>query len=463
MLDARRGLADRLERFLAHHHDKFLISQFIFLIVFVSIIFVPPFLGEPALEDTRYTHWGLFANYLLWSLWFPLVLISVVFTGRSWCGIFCPMGASSEWASRYGLHRPIPSWMRWEGTPHVSFLIITILGQTTGVREHPESVMLLFGGMFACAVLFGVLFAQGKRAWCRHTCPVGLLLGLFSRLGVVQFWPKRRAPGENRYAERGMCPTMIDINRKDESRHCIECFKCVHPESGGGQKMSFRRPGMEIEQIRHYNPNVMEVAFFFIGIGTALGGFLWLVLESYQEMRQNLGVWALSHGHSWIGGTGPSWLMSVHPERGEVFNWLDFILISGYMLVWAGGTAVVLGLATLASAYLAGSKAATGTLYQRFLELGYQYAPVCLVSLIIGLGYNLFLPLGYFGDSAPDIAKEVLLAMGLLWSVHLGNRILAEQNVRGFRRVMALLPGIAGSAATGFAWWIAIFGPPGAG
>lgn len=196
------------------------------------------------------------------------------------------------------MQRPVPAWLRWEGTPHVSFFIITVLGQTIGVREHPQGVAVVFGGTFACAVLFGILYARGKRAWCRHACPIGLLLGLFSRLGIVQFAPKRQVAGIVRYTERGICPTLIDINRKDESRHCIECFKCVYPDSGGGLKMTFRNPGLEIEKIREHNPNVMEVAFFFIGIGTALGGFLWLSLESYQNLRESVGIWALDHGQT---------------------------------------------------------------------------------------------------------------------------------------------------------------------
>jgi polyferredoxin len=36
------------------------------------------------------------ARFLIWTLWFPLVFLSVLVTGRSWCGVLCPMGAASE-------------------------------------------------------------------------------------------------------------------------------------------------------------------------------------------------------------------------------------------------------------------------------------------------------------------------------------------------------------------------------
>jgi hypothetical protein len=394
----------------------------------------------------------------MWGLWFPLVLLSVVFTGRSWCGLMCPMGAASEWASKSGLKKSIPWWLRSEWTPHVSFLIITILGQTIGMREHREGVAIVFGATLACGIIFGFLYGNaeahhGKRAWCRHTCPIGLLLGLFSRMGIVQFTPKRKIIHLARYTERGVCPTMININRKDESRHYIECFKYVYPDKPtAGLRLELRKPGVEIENIREHNSNIMEVMFFFIGIGTALGGFLWLFLEQYQTMRLAFGEWALNLGWLWIGDPAPGWLVSSHPQRGEVFNWLDFICISGYMIIWALGSCVVLSLCTAAASFVAGQAGADGTLYSRFLELGYQYAPVCLVSLIIGLGSKLFPPLDILGPNAPDIAKEVLFSISFVWSIYLGWHLLAKQGLPRAERLLPLIPGMVGSSLAGVSW-----------
>jgi hypothetical protein len=167
----------------------------------------------------------------------------------------------------------------------------------------------------------------------------------------------------------------------------------------------------------------------------------------------------LGLGWTWFGEPASIWVASVHPERGEVFNWLDVVAISIFMLLWAGGAAVVLALATLASAYLAGAAGADGTLYARFLELGYQFAPVCLVSLVIGLGGQLFAPLGALDPGAPDIAKQLLFALGLAWSVYIGWRLLGVQGLPPDKRLLPLFPGVAGSAAAGIAWWVGIFGP----
>jgi len=457
-VEARPSLPGRVEGFFVRHRERLVWVHATMFLFFLAVVLGPLLLEEPPEPATPLTHFTTFANYAMWGLWFPLVFVSVIATGRSWCGLFCPMGAVSEWVNRRGLKRPIPAWLRWEGTPVVSFILITLLGQTVGVRDHPEAIAELFGGTMLLAVVIGFLYGRNKRAWCRHACPIGVLLGVFSRLGAVQFAPKRRKAGGEGYTEKGVCPTLIDIQRKEESRHCIQCFRCVKPASRGGLFLRLRRPGEEIERIREHHPNPAEVAFLFLGTGVVLGGFLWLVLPSFRTLRQEIGAWAIERGMYWVGEPGPWWLMSVHPERREVFNWLDFGLIVGYMSVWMVGIAVLLSLTTALAAALAGRLGATGGFGQRFVELGYQYAPVAMVSLIIGLGTELFAPLEQLHAQAPGMAKGILFSVSLLWSLRLGERILSHQGVAGRQRLLPLLPGLAGSMAVGLAWWPAIFG-----
>lgn len=452
--------AAAIERFFVRYREQLTWIHMLMFVGFLLLLFLPPFLSDPAEHATPLTHFTTLANYLIWGAWFPLVFLSVIFTGRSWCGLLCPMGAASEWANKKGLQRAIPSWVSWEGTPIISFLIITILGQTLGVRDHPEAIAEVFGTTMLAAILLGYFYGRRKRAWCRHMCPIGLLLGVFSRLGAVQFWPKRKKTGGDAYTERGICPTMIDINRKEESRHCIECFRCVHPKSRGGLSLRLRRPGEEIEQIRDHNPNAAEIWFLFIGTGISLGGFLWLVLPFYSDLRQRVGEFFIDHNAFWIGESGPWWLMSVHPERREVFNWLDFIMIVSFMLACTLLLTIVLALCTYMAAWLSGKLGGDGKLKQRFVELGYQYAPVAMISLIIGLGGELFDAMHYIGVESAQIgyAKGLLFLASLLWSIYLGDRILARQGLTTNQRWLPHIPGITGSVVVGLAWWPAIIG-----
>lgn len=452
-------LSGRVEAFFVRHRSRLAWVHLTFFAAFLAIILGPLLLPEPPEHATPLNNLTEAASYALWGLWFPLVFLSVLVTGRSWCGLMCPMGAASEFANRRGLRRAIPAWVRWEWLPVVSFVVITVLGQTVGVRDHPEAAALIFGGTMGLAIVFGAVWGRlQRRAWCRHACPIGLLLGIFSRLGAVQFATKAPKPGGDRYTETGLCPTMIDIARKEESRHCIECFRCVEPKAKGGLRLRLRRPGEEVERIREHHANPVEVWFLFIGTGIALGGFLWLVLPLYQELRQAFGVWAIEREWFWIGEPGPWWLMSVHPERREVFVWLDFLMISGFMGAFAAAFAAALAATTGAASWLAGHLGADADFRTRFVELGYQYAPVAMISLVIGLGGELFDGLAVLGASAPAAGKAICFALALTWSLWLGNAILARQGVAGPSRALPLLPGLAGSLLAGGAWWVAIFG-----
>lgn len=452
--------AAAIERFFVTYRDQLVWVHMAMFVGFLILLFLPVFLSEPSENATPLTHFTVTANYLIWGAWFPLVFLSVIFTGRSWCGLLCPMGAASEWANKKGLQRKIPAWVRWEGTPIVSFLIITLLGQTVGVRDHPEAIAEVFGGTMLAAILLGYVYGRNKRAWCRHMCPIGLLLGVFSRLGAIQFWPKRKKSGKDTYTERGICPTMIDINRKEESRHCIECFRCVHPKSRGGLYLRLRRPGQEIEQIRDHNPNETEVWFLFLGTGIALGGFLWLVMPFYNVLRQRVGEFFIDHNAFWIGESGPSWLMSVHPERREVFNWLDFFMIVGFMVACMLILTAALALSTYLAAWLSGKLGGDKTLRQRFVELGYQYAPIAMVSLIIGLGGELFESMRYIGLESMHIGyvKGILFVASLFWSIYLGDRILSRQGLKLKQRWLPHIPGVTGSVLVLLAWSPAIIG-----
>ncbi|MGH7058339.1 MAG: 4Fe-4S binding protein, partial [Acetobacteraceae bacterium] len=143
---------------------------------FLVLVVVPLVLPAPPDGAQLFSNFTLTANFLIWGLWFPLVFVSVIFTGRSWCGVLCPMGASSEWVNRIGLKRAVPRWIRWEGAPVVSFIVITILAQTIDARGFPEGIAEVFGFTLACALIVGFLYGPGyhKRTWCRHLGPIGL-------------------------------------------------------------------------------------------------------------------------------------------------------------------------------------------------------------------------------------------------------------------------------------------------
>jgi hypothetical protein len=168
------------------------------------------------------------------------------------------------------------------------------------------------------------------------------------------------------------------------------CARCVSPQKSGGLALRLRMPGAEIAGIARHHPAASEVWFLFLGTGVALGGFLWLVLPQYQSLRMALVNWAMGNGYTWLGEPGPSWLMVVHPEAREVFVRLDFLLITGWMVAVMLALAGALAGLHAAGAWVAGKFGAAGSFRDRFVALSYQAAPAAMISLLLGLGVDLF-------------------------------------------------------------------------
>ena len=440
MVDRVRAIED----FFVKNREKFICLYIGMLIIFAVLIGIPPFLPLPAEDATIWDNFALLAKFLIWGLWFPLVLFSVILFGRLWCGLLCPQGALAEYAGKKRLNRPIPRWMRWEGMPIISFIVVTILGQLVGVRDYPLAAAEILVGTMVLATLVGFLYANGRRPWCRYLCPIGPLLGIFSRLGAVSF---EKNGGDGRGC---VCPTFINTANKVASSNCIECFRCVNPETSHSLRLRIRHPGIEIEEIKKREPSLWEVVFLFLATGLALGAFHWQVNPVYIQYKQAVGGFLLNRGlGGLIGKSGPWWLMVNYPQAGETFIWLDFISITTFMLIGMAGIVIILFMLTMLSASIVREK---DPIMATVAKLGYLYAPVALISLIIGLGLILFQSLNDIGidKDVVRIAQGFLFAAGGMWSLYLAVRLHNGWS-------MAVIPNIIGIAVVTAAWHRVLF------
>ncbi len=83
----RPSLVSRIEAFFVAQQHRFLWVHIFMFLAFSALVFLPLFLPEPSEQAGPLDHFTEFANYVMWGLWYPLTLISVVFTGRSFCGL----------------------------------------------------------------------------------------------------------------------------------------------------------------------------------------------------------------------------------------------------------------------------------------------------------------------------------------------------------------------------------------
>lgn len=449
---------------LQRHRKAIQVIQWLVVGIYAVLLLVPAWLPLPDHQAHILSNLTVFSAFVFWGIWWPFVLVSMVLFGRLWCGVFCPEGSLSEAASRVGLGRPIPPWIRWKGWPFVAFLGTTLYGQMASVYQYPTGALVVLGGSTVAAVVVGLIYGKGTRVWCRHLCPVNGVFALLAKIAPVHYHTDKAAWEDfNRRARQGEvvrhsapdCAPLIPLKQLDSTSDCHMCSRCSGYK--GAITLQARKPGSElIAPARDRPASVWEFALLVFGLlGIAIGAFHWTASPWFVPLKQAIATWLVGHGWLWpLETTAPWWVLTNYPAQNDVFNLLDGALLIGYILA----TGVVMG--TLLSVSLAlGNRALGGWSWQRLWHLSYALIPLGGLGVFLGLSTVTVTLLR--GDGLRMLwvndARAALLIATAAWCAHLGWKI-AGRYATGFRR----LGGFAGTAlAIGvvlLAWWLMFWG-----
>ena len=205
------------------------------------------------------------AGFIFWIL----VFISAIILGRAFCGWFCWFGGYQElfaWSigDRFKLKIPrhiliylglIPfislglkiysSWIIFwlDGVPESFNFNLAFIepwgGQQTGIS-------ILF-----TLILYGpvLIYVFGRRAWCRHLCPIGALLRIFSSFSFVKYRLVTEDCTGCALCTK-VCDMEIDVTGELErygevrSTYCNVCFKCSDVCPQNALAYTIRRPNI---------------------------------------------------------------------------------------------------------------------------------------------------------------------------------------------------------------------------
>jgi polyferredoxin len=207
------------------------------------------------------------AGFVFWML----VFASALLLGRAFCGWFCWFGGYQElvaWGIGDRFKIKIPR--------HVLLYLGVIPFVSLGIKVYYTWIMNWFGGMptsfnfnlanvepwggqqtgisiLITLVLYGpvLMIVFGRRAWCRHLCPIGALLRVFSLV----------RPTRVRLITDGClgcgrctraCDMEIDVSGEFKcygevrSTHCNVCFKCIDECPNDAIAYTFRRTNISM-------------------------------------------------------------------------------------------------------------------------------------------------------------------------------------------------------------------------
>ncbi|RUW31759.1 MAG: 4Fe-4S binding protein [Mesorhizobium sp.] len=449
------GIA-RVGLWLRDHQAAIRRVQWTIIVAYVALLIAPLLAPMPTRLSHIWSNAVLFAQFVFWGIWWPFVLVSMVLVGRSWCGLFCPEGALAEAASRHGLGRAIPHWIKWRGWPFVAFASTTIYGQMVSVYQYPKPVIVVLGGSTLAAMVVGFLCGHDKRVWCRYLCPVNGVFALLSKLAPLHYavdneaWHAwRHRPGKPPPFVN--CAPLVPIRTMQGASACHMCGRCAGFKQAVA--LEIRSPSHEIVHVAGGEPKPWETFLIVFGLmGLAAGAFQWASSPLYVTVRQKLAEWLVEHGGiTLIEPRLPWWILTNYPDQNDMMTPLDGALMIGYLLGIACLTTTAVGAA------LALSTRALGPFrIARFHHLAQCLIPMAGCGLFLGLSMTTVTLLRSEGLSLGFVGalRMSLLGGATLWCLWLAWQVSACYSASTARR-LASSAGISAAVLSGaFNWWL---------
>ncbi len=444
--------------FLLRHRGAIARLQWALVAAYALLTIVPVLLPLPQRADHIWNNVTLFAQFVFWGIWWPFVLISMVLVGRVWCGFMCPEGTLTEAASRHGLKRAIPRWVRWGGWPFTAFTLTTVYGQMVSVYQYPAPVLLILGGSTVAAIAAGLLWGDDKRVWCRFLCPVNGVFRVLAKLAPLHFavdtdrWNDYRLPPGAKF-QPVRCTPLVPIRTMKSNSDCHMCANCSGFR-GGAVRLALRSPNHDIVNVAGLKPQPWETALIVFGLlGIAMGAFLWSASPLLVRAKIAAAGFLIEHGFpGLLHASLPWWLLTNYPAHNDVLTLLDGALLIAFILGFA------LANGAIAMASITAAAAACGFSMKRLHHFAQALIPLAAAGVFLGLSALTVTLLAQEGLRLSFVEQLRLLMRGgaALWSLWLGWRI-AGLHAPGVARRLLATAALAPVCTTTLGAWYLLF------
>lgn len=325
------------------------------LIFFIGLVIV----GLSEIEMIK--RLSYMTTFTVWYIWWPMLMVIALISIRLWCMI-CPLRTISSIYSKYSLGLSVPKKFEEYRLVFMAFLFLVIhsVVLSSGMMQFSIITAIYLLVLIQYSAVMSLVFQ--KDSYCRVFCPIGVIVEVFSKLGVVRF------------------------------ESCLKCDSCSWSCINNNYTYSFRNPLKD-------KPKIDDV-----------GGYTAIVIlfgVMLHELSEKLEVMAVSYGN---------WSLWLEKAIGYVPKQLNLLGSTfGLRIVLIAWEYVIFPLLII--------MAVSVILRMVFFRRSFRFHLDNLASSMVPLIFSVFLvilidlPLTTFYPVPPMIRKSLLLfllLMGLL-------------------------------------------------
>ena len=177
-----------------------IVFKYIMGLVFIALLIIGFSANSAESSFLKYLRNFNLANLLVWSYWWPIIIISAIFLGRIWCMV-CPIELVTSFFAKIGFKKERPKWIKSGWAITIFYIIILFVGiNGFAIHRNPFAMSMYLLSIILVSIVSGLVFK--KNTFCRYICPVGYLLGLYSHFSFLGW----------RVKDQNTCRTCKDLS-----------------------------------------------------------------------------------------------------------------------------------------------------------------------------------------------------------------------------------------------------------